>query len=90
MTALSLELMDITRNWFSSFVMLCQAFTAADFSCCLWVFLPLVLSSESEMLLNQVEIRRLTQPLQNIPHFLPSKTSGLLLLYVLGHRPFVL
>ncbi len=37
MTALSLELMDITRDWFSSFVMLCQAFTAADFSCCLFV-----------------------------------------------------
>ncbi len=31
MTALSLEL------WVSSFVMLCQAFTAADFSCCLFV-----------------------------------------------------
>ncbi len=25
--------MDITRDWVSSFVMLCQAFTAADFSC---------------------------------------------------------
>ncbi len=35
MTALSLELMDISRNWVSSFVMLCQAFTADDFSCCL-------------------------------------------------------
>ncbi len=31
MTALSVELMDIT------FVMLCQAFTAADFSYCLFV-----------------------------------------------------
>ncbi len=52
MTALSLELiMDITRDWVSSFVMLCQAFTAADFSCCLWVFLPLVLSSTSEIML---------------------------------------
>ncbi len=37
MTALSLELMDITRNWVSSFVMFCQAFTAAEFSCCLFV-----------------------------------------------------
>ncbi len=37
MTALSVELMDITRNWVSSFVMLCQAFTAADFSCSLFV-----------------------------------------------------
>ncbi len=37
MTAFSLELMDITRDWVSSFVMLCQAFTAADFSCCLFV-----------------------------------------------------
>ncbi len=37
MTALSLELMDITKDWVSSFVTLCQAFTAADFSCCLFV-----------------------------------------------------
>ncbi len=37
MTALSLELMDITRDWVSSFVMIFQAFTAADFSCCLFV-----------------------------------------------------
>ncbi len=55
---LSLELMDITRDWVSS---LCQAFTAADLSYCfvcgsfcLWFW---------------VEIRRLTQPLQNIPLF---------------------
>ncbi len=47
---------------------------------CLWLFLPLVLSSASEMLLDRVEIRRLTWPLQNIPLFLPSKTPGLLLL----------
>ncbi len=32
MTALSLQLVDITRDWVSSFVMLCKAFTAADFS----------------------------------------------------------
>ncbi len=37
MTALSLELMDITRDWVSSFVMRYQVFTAADFSCCLFV-----------------------------------------------------
>ncbi len=37
MTALSLELVDITRDWVSSFVMLCQAFTAADFSYSLFV-----------------------------------------------------
>ncbi len=37
MTALSVELMDITGDWFSSFVMLDQAFTAADFTCCLFV-----------------------------------------------------
>ncbi len=29
--------MNITRDWVSSFVMLCQAFTAADFSYCLFV-----------------------------------------------------
>ncbi len=39
------ELLDITGDWVSSSGMHCQAFTAADFSCCLWVFLPLVLSS---------------------------------------------
>ncbi len=49
MTALSLELMDITRDWVLSFVMLCQDFTAADFSYCLWIFVPLVLSSSSEI-----------------------------------------
>ncbi len=50
MTALSLELMDITRVWVSSFVMLCQAFTATiAVVVCLWVFLPLVLASESEI-----------------------------------------
>ncbi len=37
MTASSLELTDTTRDWVSSFVMLCQAFTAADFSCRLFV-----------------------------------------------------
>ncbi len=37
MTPLSLKLIDITRDWVSSFVVVCQAFTAADFSCCLFV-----------------------------------------------------
>ncbi len=63
----------------------CQVFTAADFSCCLFVALSvLVLSSASEMQLNRVKIRRLTQPLQNIPLLLPSKTPGLLLLLCFG------
>ncbi len=33
----ALELMNVTKDWVSFFVMLCQAFTAADFSCCLFV-----------------------------------------------------
>ncbi len=33
----ALELMRITKDWVSFFVILCQAFTAADFSCCLFV-----------------------------------------------------
>ncbi len=37
MIPLSLEIIDITRDWVSSFVVVCQAFTAADFSCCLFV-----------------------------------------------------
>ncbi len=37
MTPLSLKLIDITRDCVSSFVVVCQAFTAADFSCCLFV-----------------------------------------------------
>ncbi len=41
-------------------------------------------------MLNRVEIRRLTWPLQNVPLCLPSKSPGLLLLYVLGRRSFVL
>ncbi len=40
-------------------------------------------------MLNRVEIRRLTWPLHNIPLVLPSKAPGLLLQYVLGHRPYV-
>ncbi len=33
------ELKDISRDWVFFFVMLCQVFTAADFSCCLFVAL---------------------------------------------------
>ncbi len=48
MTALSLDLMDISRDWVSFFVMLSQVFTADDFVVVgLWVFLSLVLSSAS-------------------------------------------
>ncbi len=45
MTALSLDLMDITIDWFSTFVRLYQALTAATVVVFLWVFLY----SESEM-----------------------------------------
>ncbi len=74
MTALSLELMDITRDWVSSFVMLCQAFAAADFS---WHAQS---GWDQEIELAIAEYSK----------FLPSKTPGMFLLYVLGHRPFVL
>ncbi len=37
MTALSLDLVDISRDWVSFFVMLSQVFTADDFSCCWFV-----------------------------------------------------
>ncbi len=40
-------------------------------------------------MLNRVEIRRLTWPLHNIPLFFTFKGPGLLLQYVLGHRPYV-
>ncbi len=65
MTALSLELMDITRDCVSWFVMLCQAFTATDFSCCLFVGL----SAFSSVFRKWNKCRRLTWPLQNIPLF---------------------
>ncbi len=91
MTALSLELMDFTRDWVSSFVMLCQAFTAADFSCCLFVGLSafsFVFSKWNACLIRLRSGDWLCHC--RIFHFLPSKTPGLLYLYVLGHRPFVL
>uniref|UniRef100_A0A8C4T6F0 Fucolectin tachylectin-4 pentraxin-1 domain-containing protein n=1 Tax=Erpetoichthys calabaricus TaxID=27687 RepID=A0A8C4T6F0_ERPCA len=43
----SLELMDITRCQVSSFLMLCQAFTAAAFSYCLFVGLSVFCCSTS-------------------------------------------
>ncbi len=49
MTALSLELTDITKDWVSYFVMLCQSLQLTSVVVCLWVFLLLVLSSASEM-----------------------------------------
>ncbi len=52
------------------FVMLCRSLLQlTSVNVCLWLFLSLVLSSASEMQLNQVEIRRLTRPLQNITLF---------------------
>ena len=41
-TAWSMEAMDITRRWVSSFLMLFQSFTAAVFSCCLFVGLSVL------------------------------------------------
>ncbi len=43
---------------------------------CLWLFLSLVLSSASEMLLDRVEIRRLSQTLLNITLFYLHKLLG--------------
>ncbi len=72
MTALNLKLMDITGDWVSSFVMLCQTFTAADSSC---LFVGLSQFCLQQML-NRVEIRTLTWPLQNIPLFYLQKLLG--------------
>ncbi len=77
MTALSLDLMDITRDWLSSFVMLCQAFAAADFSCCVCgAFCLQFCLQQVKCMLNRVEIGRLTWPLQNNSLFSPSKSPG--------------
>jgi len=66
--------MDITRDCFSSFVMLYQAFTATDaVVVCLWVFLPLALSSTHGMQLNRAEIRTLTWPWKNLQFFFTFK-----------------
>ncbi len=93
MTALSLELMDITRDcmgfpllWGFSKPLL----QLTSVVVCLLVFLSLVCLQRVKCMLNRVEIWRLTWPLQNIPPFLPSKTPGLHLQNVLGHHPFVL
>ncbi len=57
---------------------------------CLWVFLPLVLSSVSEMHAQSGWDKEIDSSIAEYSTFLPSKTPGLLLQYVLGHRPFVL
>ncbi len=83
---MSLELMDITRDWVCDRALWCFArplLQLTSVAVFLWVFLLLVFSLTSEM--------RLTQPLQNTPLFFTLKNDPfLLLLYVLGHRPFVL
>ncbi len=62
---------------------------------CLWDFLffrifLLVLSSASEMHAQSGWDQEIDLAIAEYSTFLPSKTPGLLLLYVLGHRPFVL
>ncbi len=64
--------MDITRDWVSSFVVLSQAFTAADFSC--WLFVGL--SAFSFVFSKWNAGRRLTWSLQNIPLFYLQKLLG--------------
>ncbi len=91
MAALSLELMDISRDWVSSSVMLCQVFTAADFSCCLFVGLSAFSFVFSEWNAAQSGWdQEIDSAIAEYSTFLPSKTPGLHLLYVLGHRTFVL
>ncbi len=62
----------ITKSWVSTFEMLCQAFPAASFSCCLFVGLS-VLSFKQ---LNWAETRWLTWPLKNIPFLCLEKLLG--------------
>ncbi len=81
MTAWSLDLMDITKDWVSSFVMLCQAFTAADFRCCLFVGLSafsFIFNKRNECSIGLRSGDWLGHC--RIFHFLTSKTPGLLLL----------
>ncbi len=76
-TAWSLELMDFTRDRFPP--LWCFARTLLQLTSvvvCLWLFLPLVLSSASEMHAQSGWDQK--------------ETPGLFLLYVLGHRPFEL
>ncbi len=75
MTVLSLEL-NITRDWVSSFVMLCQAFTAADFSYCIICLLSLVPSSASETHTQSGWDQEIDLAISEYPTFLPSKTPG--------------
>ncbi len=71
------ELVDISRDWVFFFVMFVRSLLQlTSVVVCLWLFLSLVLSSASEMLLNQVEIRRLTRLVQNIPLFYLQKLLG--------------
>ncbi len=83
MAALSLDLMDIiSRDWDCSFVMLCQAFTAADFSCCLFVGLSAFSFVFSKW--NSAQSgwdQEIDSAIAEYSTFLPSKTPGLLLLY---------
>ncbi len=72
-------------------MLLCWAFTAADFSYCLFVGLftfNFVFSKWNACSIGLKSGNWLGRC--RIFHFLPTKTLGLLLLYVLGHRPFVL
>ncbi len=89
MTALSLEL--ITRDWVSSFVMLCQAFTAADFSCCLFVGLSAFSFVFSKWNACSIGLRSGDWLGHcRIFHFFTFKNSRVAFAVCLGHRPVVL
>ncbi len=83
MAALSLDLMDIiSRDWDCSCVMLCQVFTAADFSSCLFVGLSAFSFVFSKW--NSAQSgwdQEIDSNIAEYSTFLPSKTPGLLLLY---------
>ncbi len=68
--------------------MLCEAFTAADFSCCLFAVLSFVFSEWNAWSIGLRPGDWLGHC--RTFHFFTFKTPGLLLLYVLDHRPFVL
>ncbi len=77
--------MNVTRDWVSS--LRCFASPLLQLTSvvvCLWVFLPLVLSSASEMHAQS----GWNQEIDFAEYYisLPSKTPGLHLLYVLDHR----
>ncbi len=70
--------------------MLCQVFTAADFS---YLFVGLSAFSFVFSKWNAAQLgwdQEIDSAIAEYFTFLPLKTPGLLLLYVLGHRPFVL